>query len=220
MSTRTRTSAQQSSQDFLYDNETLDLEALSNDELEALLFEEEPEKPKGFFNLPTMAGLSLIVVGIGYLLQKLGLLAAGIDLTVLAQMLPWLAGILIILLGFGVLSWRPGKSRRRAKAEKKLAKSQLKAEKARDRHHGARTAGKLYKSRDKKVSGVAGGIAEYFGIDPTLVRIGFVIGMIASSGSFLFAYVLMAFLMPSEDKQAFKADPKSSSERITIIRDS
>jgi len=220
MSTRTRTSAQQSSQDFLYDNETLDLEALSNDELEALLFEEEPEKPKGFFNLPTMAGLSLIVVGIGYLLQKLGLLAAGIDLTVLAQMLPWLAGILIILLGFGVLSWRPGKSRRRAKAEKKLAKSQLKAEKARDRHHGARTAGKLYKTRDKKVAGVAGGIAEYFGIDPTLVRIGFVIGMIASSGSFLFAYVLMAFLMPSEDKQAFKADPKSSSERITIIRDS
>jgi len=220
MSTRTRTSAQQSSQDFLYDNETLDLEALSNDELEALLFEEEPEKPKGFFNLPTMAGLSLIVVGIGYLLQKLGLLAAGIDLTVLAQMLPWLAGILIILLGFGVLSWRPGKSRRRAKAEKKLAKSQLKAEKARDRHHGARTAGKLYKTRDKKVAGVAGGIAEYFGIDPTLVRIGFAIGMIASSGSFLFAYVLMAFLMPSEDKQAFKADPKSSSERITIIRDS
>jgi len=220
MSTRTRTSAQQSSQDFLYDNETLDLEALSNDELEALLFEEEPEKPKGFFNLPTMAGLSLIVVGIGYLLQKLGLLAAGIDLTVLAQMLPWLAGILIILLGFGVLSWRPGKSRRRAKAEKKLAKSQLKAEKARDRHHGARTAGKLYKTRDKKVAGVAGGIAEYFGIDPTLVRIGFVIGMIASSGSFLFAYVLMAFLMPSEDKQAFKTDPKSSSERITIIRDS
>lgn len=220
MSTRTRTSTQQRSQDFLYDNETLDLEALSNDELEALLFEEEPEKPKGFFNLPTIAGLSLIVVGIGYILQKLGLLAAGIDLTVLAQMLPWLAGILIILLGFGVLSWRPGKSRRKAKAEKKLAKSQLKAEKARDRHQSGRSSGKLYKTRDKKVAGVAGGIAEYFNIDPTLVRIGFVIGMIASSGSFLFAYVLMAFLMPSEEKQAFKSNPTSSSERITIIRDS
>jgi len=221
MSTRTRTSAQQSSQEFLYDNESLDLEALSNEELEALLFEEGPEKPKGFFNLPTMAGMSLIVVGIGYILQKLGLLAAGIDLTVLAQMLPWLAGILIILLGFGVLSWRPGKSRKRAKVEKKLARSQLKAEKARDRHSGGKnTGGKLYKTRDKKVAGVAGGIADYFNIDPTLVRIGFVIGMIASSGSFLFAYVLMAFLMPSEEKQAFKANPSSSSERITIIRDS
>ena len=221
MSTRTRTSTKTSDQDFLYDDETLDLEALSNDELEALLFEEEPEKPKGFFNLPTMAGFALILVGIGYIFQKLGLLSAGIDLTVLAQMLPWLAGILIILLGFGVLSWRPGGgSRKRAKAEKKLAKSQLKAEKARDRHSRGRSDGhKLMRSKDKKLAGVAGGIAEYFGIDPTLVRIGFVIGMIASSGSFLFAYVIMAFLMPNEEKKAFKANP-TPSERITIIRDS
>jgi len=220
MTTRTRTSTRSQTQDYLYDDETLDLETLSNDELEALLFEEEPEKPKGFFNLPTMAGLSLILVGIGYLFQKLGLLSAGIDLTVLAQMLPWLAGILIILLGFGVLSWRPSGNRKRAKAEKKLAKSHLRAEKARDKgSHGRSDRHKLTRSKDKKLAGVAGGIAEYFGIDPTLVRIGFVIGMIASSGSFLFAYVIMAFLMPNEDKSTFKKNP-TASERITIIRDS
>jgi phage shock protein C len=220
MSTRTKTSFRNDERDFQYDNETLDLETLSNDELEALLFEEGPEKPKGFFNLPTMAGLSLILVGIGYIFQKLGLLSAGIDLTVLAQMLPWLAGILIILLGFGVLSWRPGGTRKRAKIEKKLAKSQLKAEKARDRNHSnSGSSHKLSRSKDKKLAGVAGGIAEYFGIDPTLVRIGFVIGTIASSGSFLFAYVIMAFLMPNLEKKALKANP-TPSERITIIRDS
>ena len=40
MSTLTITSNRNADQDYLYDDETLDLETLSNDELEALLFEE------------------------------------------------------------------------------------------------------------------------------------------------------------------------------------
>ena len=219
MSTRTRTSTATQEFDSLYDDETLDLDALSDDELEALLFEEEPEKPKGLFNLPTLAGLSLILVGVAYIFQQLGLWSAGIDLTVLAQMLPWLAGILIILLGFGVLSWRPGRNRKRQKAEKKLAKSQLRAEKARQsgKASGRSSGRKLRKSEDKKLAGVAAGLAEYFGIDPTLIRIGFVIGTIASGGPFLLAYIILAFVMPSENKKSLKP---SASERITIIRDS
>jgi phage shock protein C len=220
MNTRTRTSTSSKDADFLYEDETLDLDALSEDELEALLFEEEPEKPKGMFNLPTMAGLSLILVGVAYIFQQLGLWSAGIDLTVLAQMLPWLAGILIILLGFGVLSWRPGRSRKRQKAEKKLAKSQLRAEKARaagSRDSGRKAGRKLIKSENKKLAGVASGLAEYFGIDPTLVRIGFVIGTIASGGPFLLSYIILAFVMPGENKKALGP---SASERITIIRDS
>ena len=219
MSTRTRTSTATQELDSLYDDETLDLDALSDDELEALLFEEEPEKPKGLFNLPTLAGLSLILVGVAYIFQQLGLWSAGIDLTVLAQMLPWLAGILIILLGFGVLSWRPGRYRKRQKAEKKLAKSQLRAEKARQsgKASGRSSGRKLRKSEDKKLAGVAAGLAEYFGIDPTLIRIGFVIGTIASGGPFLLAYIILAFVMPSENMKSLKP---STSERITIIRDS
>lgn len=220
MSTRTRTSSSSQSTDFLYEDEALDLDALSEDELEALLFEEEPEKPKGMFNLPTLAGLSLILVGVAYIFQQLGLWSAGIDLTVLAQMLPWLAGILIILLGFGVLSWRPGKNRKRQKAEKKLAKSQLQAEKARragSRESGRKAGRKLVKSENKKLAGVASGLAEYFGIDPTLVRIAFVIGTVASGGPFLLSYIILAFVMPGENKKALGP---SASERITIIRDS
>jgi len=226
MSTRTRTATQTREDNFLYEEEHLDLEALNDDELEALLFEEEPEKPKGMLNLPTLTGLSLILVGIAYIFQQMGLWTAGIDLTVLAQMLPWIAGIMIILLGFGVLSWRPGKNRKRQKAEKKLAKSQLKAERERVRSRGSkgsrrsrRKDGKrLIKSPDKKLAGVASGIADYFGVDPTLVRIGFVIGTIASGGGpFLLAYIILAFVMPNEEKKALKP---SASERITIIRDS
>ena len=221
MSTRTRTSQRTTEDTFLYDDETLDLEALNDDELEALLFEEESDKPKGLFNLPTVAGLSIIMVGIAYIFQQMGILGGAIDLTVLAQMLPWLAGMLIILLGFGVLSWRPGRNRKRVKAEKKLAKSQLRAEKARSKSRGSnsRDGRKLVKSKDKKLAGVASGIADYFGIDPTLVRIAFVIGTIASGGPFLLAYIIMAFVMPDPEKKALKSNP-SPSERITIIRDS
>ncbi|MCH8108410.1 MAG: PspC domain-containing protein, partial [Chloroflexi bacterium] len=34
---------------------------------------------------------------------------------------------------------------------------------------------RLVKSTDKKLFGVAGGVAEYFDIDPILVRVGFVV---------------------------------------------
>ena len=56
---------------------------------------------------------------------------------------------------------------------------------------------KLYKSNtDKKIAGVCGGIAEYFNIDPTLVRLGWVV-FCALGGSGLLAYIIMAIIMPS-----------------------
>jgi phage shock protein C len=222
MTTRTRTQTRQNEPSILYEEDLLELESLSDDELEALLFEEEPSGSGGPLNLPTLAGLSIILVGIAYIFQQLGLWGGGIDLTVLAQMLPWVAGILIILLGFGVLSWRPGrKSRKQKKAEKKLAKSRSKTEKKVGTKQESSASGKrrLTKSRDKKLAGVAAGIAEYFGIDPTLVRIGFVVGTVASGGGpFLLAYLILAFVMPSPD--GTKKSKPSLEERITIIRDS
>jgi len=55
---------------------------------------------------------------------------------------------------------------------------------------------KLYKSdTDKKIAGVCGGIAEYFNVDPALVRIGWVVvGCLAGSG--LLAYIICAIVMP------------------------
>lgn len=56
---------------------------------------------------------------------------------------------------------------------------------------------KLYKTEGpyKMVAGVCGGIAEYFDIDPTLVRVGWVIaGCMATVG--IWAYLLCAIIMP------------------------
>ena len=52
---------------------------------------------------------------------------------------------------------------------------------------------KLYKSKsDIVISGVCGGIAEYFGFNPTAVRIIWVL----FSGGTLWLYIVLAILMP------------------------
>ena len=59
---------------------------------------------------------------------------------------------------------------------------------------------KLYRSRtDVKISGVCGGIAEYFNIDATLIRLLWVIVSFAS-GLFmgLLAYVVCVFVIPED----------------------
>ena len=56
---------------------------------------------------------------------------------------------------------------------------------------------KLYKSnKNKMLCGVCGGIAEYFGIDPTLVRLG-LIAFCALGGSGIIAYIIAAIVIPS-----------------------
>ena len=55
---------------------------------------------------------------------------------------------------------------------------------------------KLYKSStDKKLAGVCGGIAEYFNIDSTLVRLGWVLFSLLG-GSGLLAFIIAAIIMP------------------------
>ena len=45
-------------------------------------------------------------------------------------------------------------------------------------------------------SGVCGGIAEYFQVDPTLVRVIFVLAAIFSGGLFLLVYLALIVIMP------------------------
>lgn len=57
---------------------------------------------------------------------------------------------------------------------------------------------RLYKSStDKKVCGVCGGIANYFDVDPTVIRLIWVIFTLAGGGG-LIAYIIAAIIMPDE----------------------
>ncbi|MDW8800235.1 PspC domain-containing protein [Clostridium sp. A1-XYC3] len=55
---------------------------------------------------------------------------------------------------------------------------------------------KLYKSSSNKmISGVCGGIAEFFDIDPTIVRLAWVLFALAG-GSGILAYIACAIIIP------------------------
>jgi phage shock protein C len=58
---------------------------------------------------------------------------------------------------------------------------------------------KLYRSRQNRVIfGVCGGLAEFFGIDPSIVRLIFALGVLFGFGSFGFLYLILFFVVPEE----------------------
>jgi phage shock protein C len=58
----------------------------------------------------------------------------------------------------------------------------------------------LYRSRDDRMlAGVAGGLAERWGADPSLVRIVWALLMIFTGGVALVVYIVMAIVVPEED---------------------
>ena len=69
------------------------------------------------------------------------------------------------------------------------------------RNGGRRITGRLHKSlKDKKVAGVCGGIAEYLGVDPTIVRLAFAL-MVVGWGSGVLAYIICAVIFPEGDDE-------------------
>ena len=57
---------------------------------------------------------------------------------------------------------------------------------------------RLYKTDDgKKLCGVCAGIAEYFNIDPTIVRLILIIFCLAGGSGILF-YIIAALVMPNK----------------------
>lgn len=60
---------------------------------------------------------------------------------------------------------------------------------------------KLYRSRtDRKIGGVCGGIGEYFGIDPVLIRLIWI--LFAISGGGLIAYLIAWLVIPESPRGA------------------
>ena len=56
---------------------------------------------------------------------------------------------------------------------------------------------KLYKSTDRKLDGVCAGIAEYFEIDPTIIRVAYALISLFFAGiGGIVVYVILAIVMP------------------------
>ena len=74
---------------------------------------------------------------------------------------------------------------------------------------------RLYRSRtNRKVAGVCGGLAEYFNIDATLMRVLFVV-LALLGGPGLLIYLVLWIVVPAESNAAYPthpvvAEPRSS----------
>ncbi|MBC7919733.1 MAG: PspC domain-containing protein [Ferruginibacter sp.] len=51
---------------------------------------------------------------------------------------------------------------------------------------------------DRMLSGVCAGIARYFDVDPTLVRVLFAVATVVGVGSPILIYIVLIFVMPNE----------------------
>ncbi|MGI6224065.1 MAG: PspC domain-containing protein [Prevotella sp.] len=55
---------------------------------------------------------------------------------------------------------------------------------------------RLYRSADRMLGGVCGGIAEYFDVDPTIVRILYVVLTFGTAFSGILVYLLLWLIVP------------------------
>ena len=58
---------------------------------------------------------------------------------------------------------------------------------------------RLTKSNDKKIAGVCGGIAKFFGVDPTIIRLLAVVLVFCGIGAGLVVYIIAAIILPEPD---------------------
>lgn len=59
---------------------------------------------------------------------------------------------------------------------------------------------KVYRSKENRmICGVCGGIAEYFNLDPTIVRLGAVVAACFSAGGVIVAYFIAAGIIPEQN---------------------
>lgn len=72
---------------------------------------------------------------------------------------------------------------------------------------------RLYRSRDDRMlAGVAGGLAEYWGADPSLVRVIWALLVLFTGGLALVIYIVMAIVIPEEPDVPATAEAQAFAE--------
>jgi len=61
--------------------------------------------------------------------------------------------------------------------------------------------------QNRKWLGVCAGIADYTGVDVTVIRIGFVAGVCFSGGNLMLAYWIIAWMAPRKPTELYQQDP-------------
>jgi phage shock protein C len=139
-------------------------------------------------------GILLVTVGALWLMNNMGLAVWhrwwGFSWGVVLAVLLILAGVAFLFGGRSyVSSQEVGPERRSAKRRRQPAEP--------------RTVERLFRSRsDRKILGVCGGLGDYFVIDPTVLRLAFVLAVLASGGMMVVPYLVMAIVVPLQPEPA------------------
>lgn len=74
---------------------------------------------------------------------------------------------------------------------------------------------KLQRSKSNRVfAGVCGGVGEYFNIDPTIVRIAWVLLGLPSFGTAFVVYLICSFIIPEDDGIIYSDDYNDRNEKL------
>jgi len=137
-------------------------------------------------------GSLLIVLGAFLLLNQMNFIPP-----IHVWALPWnmVWAILLIALGaFLVLK----NSEQKAQTPVKKEESES-GEEPKDAEFSAPTGKTLFRSKkDRMIAGVCGGLAEYFNMDPTIVRLLYILLTMFSKGLGVLAYIILIFAVPEE----------------------
>ena len=161
--------------------------------LEHFLADEKDGPKTSKWNISSVAGFIVLIISALYLLETM-FLSGTPTTTGLLQTTTIFGGILVLFTGLGAFTrTRTGKRKRKKKRswDSKMSEQPLDS-------YGLRQRKRLYRTRrDKKLFGVCGGIADYFNIDATVVRVIFVI-LALSYGSSILVYIILAMALPKE----------------------
>jgi phage shock protein C len=192
MAQKTKSSASAHDIENTFDVSVNDLEST----LQNFMEEDEAyvKKTENLLNPITLAGLAILSVSALTVLQIFFPFNAQMD-----EILGFIIGVggfFMLLTGLGIFTRPKRKKKRPIKAQNQLGESGRATD-----VYGLERKKKLFKSRtNRRIAGVCGGIADYLGMDATMVRILFVIFTFIGSGSPILVYLALAVILPKASK--------------------
>lgn len=222
MTDQTKQRSRQQHTDPLTNFEAHELQATMHEFLE-----DEKKANTNIWNFATIAGIAMFFVAMIYVVQLIGL-SIGPDLSGLVGVMPLIGGVIVTMVGFGFFVGERQKNKKRKKTDSRnfdydfgqsasnekedyTLNNDLgdKGERQKQKDSSFETSQfdryafkkskKLYKSRtDKKIAGVCGGLAKYFGISAGVIRALFLITLFAGGGTSLLIYIALAIALDKE----------------------
>jgi phage shock protein C len=153
-----------------------------------------PPAPRSSGNNTKFWGILLVVAGALWLLGNIG-----VPLWHGWWTFSWDVGLAVLLILAGVAFLFGGRNYVSPSVEPTTAEQAAEPSPADPAEPPPPKVRRLHRSRkERKLFGVCGGLGEYFSIDPTIVRLLFVVAVIGSFGIAVLAYLVMTILVPDE----------------------